>query len=204
MMWKKKPQVQVVVAAVLEPVAEEASPALSGSELAEYTRLCESIGWSPAALTEQRLRSFLDENGLCVYPYERVRAYLDNKFGPLKGNVSEGVNTAYWTRVYTTWCWRPLRAEDVNAHRFNMALRGQNGSVINDGGFYHGRIPLEVLMTVENVKEHFPEVRFFVSDVIRPEERVGDPFLGISFPGLETTDAPMLVVERWNEPAFRM
>ena len=151
--------------------------------------MAQAIGWQPAALIEQKLRNFLAENGLCVYPYEKVESYLDSIFGPCTANYAH----------FTTWGWRPLRKCDMGwNHELFHAQR--NGSTL-ESECYPGAVPFPVLLTVRKIAEAFPEVRFFVSDkpnrIDFPRE---DPFLGVGIPGIKLP----LVVERWDEPSFRM
>lgn len=174
---------------VEEPVAAKPAPVLVGTELAEYVRMADAIGWSPASLLEQRLRNFFEEIGICIFPYEKVEAYLDQKFGKCKEPYSSD----------TTWGWRPLRQVDIDVRNDELFLRKRNGMTLN-AEYYHGPIPPPVIMTVEKVAAQFPGAHFFVSDVPTQADRTQyDPFLAVSAPGMN-----FLVVERWEEPGFRM
>lgn len=187
MLWKKRNEGTQVAVMVEEPVAAKPELVLAGDALREYNRVAKAIGWKPGALLEQNVRNFLAENGLCVFPYEKVEAYLDSKFGKFRGIT-----------VDSTWVWRPLRENDFGLERHAWVAR-RNGSIIEKGPYYHGPIPPPVMATVEKIAQAFPEVKFFVSDVPEPEDRFGDPFLALCGLGMK-----LLPVERWEEPSFRM
>ena len=169
--------------AVEEPVAvkPELDLNFNGDELSEYSRVASAIGFESSALLEERLKVFLAENGICVYPIERVVQYLNSKLGK-----------SWFER---TWCWRPLREKDKDANLF-LTERGRgNGCVDNTAGWYRRRVPLPVLFTVEKIHKAFPEVCFYVSD----SPKNCDPFLMVTAMGVDC-----MAIERWNEPSFRM
>jgi len=62
---------------------------------------------------------------------------------------------------------------------------------------YRKAIPMPVLMTIAKIREAFPEAEFFVTDIRRLPK--GDPFLSVRMPGEE-----LFIIERWDEPGFRM
>lgn len=143
--------------------------------------MADAIGFKSSALLEERLKAFLVENGICVYPTERVVQYLDSKFG--KG------------RFKSTWCWRPLREKDRDINLFLHRHKRGNGCINNTAGWYGRQVPLPVLLTVEKIHKAFPEVCFYVSDSAKP----ADPFLMVTAIGVGS-----FIIERWNEPSFRM
>ena len=51
-------------------------------------------------------------------------------------------------------------------------------------------------MTVAKIREAFTEAEFYATDII--EVPAADPFLAVRFHDL------FLVIERWDEPGFRM
>lgn len=76
------------------------------------------------------------------------------------------------------WGWRPLKA-------------GRYAS-------YAKPIPEVVLMTIVKINECFPDAVFEVTDITaRPK---GDPFLRVRI--ANTSDN--FIIERWDEPKFRM
>lgn len=164
------------------PATVKPEAVLVGNELAEYSHLADSIGWAPGCILDQKVKIFLAENNICVYPLAKVRDYLDKQFGV--------------HNYHATWCWCPLRKDDRDANLHNQHESHRNGHIV-DNRRYHGQVPMPVLVTVEKIHHAFPDVHFYVSDAMQRED--GDPFLAITAVGME-----MLVVERWNEPSFRM
>lgn len=67
---------------------------------------------------------------------------------------------------------------------------------VENGYWYVKPIPTPVLMTMAKIRERYPEARFDVTDIQRMPK--GDPFLRVDIHG-ET-----LIIERWDEPGFRM
>ena len=61
---------------------------------------------------------------------------------------------------------------------------------------YAKPIPDVVLMTIVKIRENYPKSEFFVSDFARIPK--GDPFLAVK------VNEKFYVIERWDEPGFRM
>jgi len=194
MFWSKRSGTTTLAAGAIakEPIPVAASPEIMGEELAEYEAIAKKIGFDNPALIEARLRIFFAENGICVYPYEKVFSYLDSKYGKPYG----------WSR---NWGWRPLRKQDVKrvfigeVSGHYEGLYQKNGHVLNQNENYVAAVPTPVLRTVEKIAEAFPDVHFFVSDQLGRGDRTRDPFLAVMVQNMQP-----LVVERWDEPAFRM
>ncbi|MDO8600488.1 MAG: hypothetical protein Q7R73_02600 [bacterium] len=168
------------------PISLEAE--LKEEEKKQYAKLCDEIGFRPAALIKEELLAFLQEKQLRVYPYQGVKEYLDAQFGK-KDRQDWG----------HTWGWCPLREADQSMS--DLPARNFNN---DNGGFsfnrtYHGAIPFGVLDSVKQLISAVPGLHFFVSDIMRPQDRSGDPFLAVSAPGM----AEMIVIAAWDEPSFR-
>ena len=110
--------------------------------------------------TDTKLQHFLSENGIAVFPYNRVAAYME------KLRYRSGGR----------WRWVSLLA-------------------------YNNAIPQEVLWTIGKIRESLPHVYFYISEF----ERDPDPFLAVSvYPLPQITNTNTYVIERWDEPGFRM
>lgn len=228
-------------------------------ELQQYVALTKELGITSPKARLESLKAFLSENGITVYPLEKVDAYLREK-AQREGGPS------------TVWCWKPMRQKDaratwvetaeqarelqrqalqsaqeaqvramqnvptppgmkfvdygfdrlarksgkaieqlqreadnefmnalsrldLNAVMFGARPQLKHGTVVNS--VYLHAIPFACLLTVKKIADAFPDAQFLVSDyeVQRP-----DPFLAVTLP-----DTPELfVIERWDEPGFRM
>lgn len=139
----------------------------------EYLKLAKKAGYDATAAIAERqmeiksclLRNFLAENGICVYPENKVIRYMNSV-----------------TPAYHRWTWR----------RVDRSERSQYGP-------YSKPIPEAVLMTMVKIREAFPDgVVFEVTDIeMMP---AGDPFLRVRIKNTQEN----FIIERWNEPRFRM
>lgn len=174
------------------PISIEAE--LKKEERSAYAKLATEIGFRPAALIKDELFAFLQDNHFCVYPYGKVKSYLDHQFGR-KQNPHHN-----WDH---TWGWCPLLNTDKGTSDLLIGLHGRNERDNGEFEFertYHGAVPYAVLDLVKNIQKTIPEIHFFVSDVMRPQDRRGgDPFLAVTTPGL----VEMIIVAVWDEPSFR-
>ena len=50
---------------------------LGDATLQQYEQVAQSIGFHNPALLEQQIYDFFFRNAICVYPYDKVSAYLD-------------------------------------------------------------------------------------------------------------------------------
>lgn len=142
---------------------------------ANYNDLALKIGVMVVAPAANRAARTLKENGVHVYPIERVEAYMDKK--------------GYWK-------WFPLRSIDPAVDRFrltNHEYPNIYGGVSMD--VYDKAIPYPVLLIVDNLLTLLPDAHFYVAAL----DKNPDPFLGLWVPG----DGQIHVVERWDEPSFR-
>lgn len=88
---------------------------------------------------------------------------------------------------------RYMESITPSGHRWYWYRVGQEHHGI---GLYKKPIPAPVLMTMAKIREAFPEVRFEVTDI--EELPKGDPFLRAGQHGT------WFIIERWDEPGFRM
>lgn len=179
------------------PVTMEAE--LEHEERLAYVKLAAEIQFRPAALIKDELLAFLHDNHFPVYPYDKVKVYLDQQFG--KKLVDTGDSGSH----RHTWGWCPLRQTDQGKSNLSINVpRPNNMYGLDNGRFefdriYHGKFPLAAMCLVKDLQETVPGVHFFVSDVMKPQDRRGDPFLAVTTPGLEE----MIVIFEWDEPSFR-
>ncbi len=163
------------------PTAVSPHPTMPDEIRAQYIEKARALGVVNGALKEEMLLAFLRENGIRVYPLEKVREYLDGVFGKVKN----------WDPP--TWVWRPLRDDDDGKLQSNHDSR--NGRIVR--GVYQQAIPFPVLLTIEKIISIVPDVHFYVSDR-SSSSKDEDPFLAVTTAGMD-----MLVIERWDEPTFR-
>ena len=176
---------------VTVPIKVRPQPIIGGAELEDYVKLAEKVHFAPPDLLHHRLVQFLLDNNVEVYPLDKVREYLDYKFG--KPTCRDKYSA--WEH---TWGWHPLRSEDND--KLTSHEEGSNNGHIQHSP-YRKIIPAPVLETVDLIAAHFagskPALYFYVADAVVPtDER--DPFLSVTAGGLN-----FFVIERWDEPAFR-
>lgn len=183
-------------APLLVPVGREVKTLpIEDNERRAYERTCEAIGFEPASLLHARILSFFKANGIRVFNYEDVSAYMVEK-----AEAEDKI-----------WHWRPLRSVDVVTDWDWGANRlGNFGQHISIDGWkahdyysarvkacrtYHREVPLRVLGTVEQIHKEFGDkVNFFVTDYSSPNP---DPFIGII-----VRDMERIVFDYWDEPDF--
>jgi len=177
--------------AVVQPLPISVEAELRQEERIDYARVCREIGFHPAALIKQEIIGFLEDRQLRIFPYEQVKVYLDDQFGIKKKD-----------ECVHRWGWCPLR--EVDKLKSNLVLHARSFDTDNGevefNRTYHGAIPIHVLDLVKEISTAVPGLAFFVSDVVKPRDRSGDPFLAVTTPGLEE----MLVIAEWDEPSFGM
>lgn len=175
-----------------KPVPAAPPTTVGEVELKGYIKLAESLDFAPAKLMEYRLLEFFQANGIPVYPYEKVAAYLDRILGPAR-TPDERCDS-------TKWGWRSLRAKDHEGIELQNAGCGKPNGVLFQRP-YQQIVPVPVLMTVSKIEQAFPQpvpnIGFFVSDRYEPADK-GDPFLMVTGPGMKR-----MVIERWDEPGFQ-
>lgn len=164
-----------------------------------YEELAAELGFMPEELVRAQLLAFLRQNGIGVYDYAEVDAYLKDKKEKAKKEF---------------WLWRPLRDTDVIA-RFRWGTNSCGHAVEN--GYYTSKdfacrpydrlVPRHALEKVIKIQKEFGDrVAFFVSDYADPKP---DPFLGVRArsPGdsqeiVNNPSVEMLVFDVWDEPGF--
>lgn len=154
----------------------------TAEEWKEYVTLAGKLGISIG-----EIEAFFADSGITRYDYDVVKRYLDAKFG--EEYRRDGLSCA-------TWCWRPLRTKDFDTFRSTLTMRTNGGL---SGNVYDKPVPYEALLTVDKIVEKFPAAVFFVSDETNAND-FRDPFLAVLFPA----HSALTVVERWDEPGFRM
>lgn len=153
----------------------------------DYVALATKLGTRyRTQLTQEVLERTLAENGIAVYPTSRVSHFMDQKVAEMNATTRRGVQIR--------WGWFALRGIDT---------LGQGRKQFTRSKLYGRPVPIEVLMTVDKLVEALgSEARFYVADAYRQRvalPREADPFLAVTAGRL-----PLYVVERWDEPKFRM
>lgn len=165
--------------------------------LRNYEQMADSLGFCNAELIRAQLLEFLEIEEIQIYKYPEVKAWLTAK------KVEAGAKE---------WCWRPLRAKDVNK---DIAWSPREGNGYRDGFYtnYSGQCPpyrrivpghaLEKVALIESQEKFKDRVLFFVSDYPSP---TADPFLMVR-PNMpidqsQQVEDYLLVIDVWDEPGF--
>lgn len=166
------------------PIPEKHAVAVQEQPDSDYLRLVEKLGIRSAAILTVKLEAILADEFIPVFDYEKVEQYLNNEC--LKRAQAQALAQAQDRLSYTSWCWKPVRAED---------RKGTSGMPRVTRQLYQQAIPGEVLLTMERIAAKLPEAKFFVSEIVD----VADPFLAVTVKGANK----LWVIERWDEPSFR-
>lgn len=145
----------------------------------EYRALAKKLGVKVTQdpdVERKEFETFLNENGIRVYPEGKVNSYLKDilKDQPV---VRKRINMYGQTKVTRTQLvWKSLTE-------------------------YMKPIPYPVLLTVDRIKERFgKKVTFAISDFVKVTKvtspQIRDPFLRVTFGDRN------YVVEHWDEPGF--
>ena len=126
-----------------------------------------------------KFRKFLSENGICIYDTEKVQKYLDR----LRPSGTDVV-----------WCGLDGRIAAANFK--DMNYNGSTQMYYNRIGGYTKPIPEVPLMTLAKIRTEFPQAVGYVSDFMYMQQ--GDPFLAVRY------EDEFFIIERWDEPGFRM
>lgn len=191
-------------AAVLEPqpitkdsIAEVTPP----NEIDYYGQISQRLGYENPEYVKHRLEAVILDLGLSIYPLDQVVAYMNDKANKLTNKRKN---------IKGRWGWWPLRTEDkaqLEAHSDWFRRLEPNEKFILDspypGGLegnntYWAAIPLPVLITANKILEQDQNVTFLVATLSTIRDPRLDPFLAVIKPGIRP-----IVVERWDEPAFR-
>lgn len=192
---------------VMPEAPEKVAIQISDEVTPEYIALAERIGYSTPEVAKQRLLAFLLAEGYSTYNYERVKVYMNGLVRKISDDRRADMELAMPGMGYIAstveWYWRPLRQRDALASVYggggnlqNSLAQAQSQGASERHTPYDKPIPMPVLLTVAAIAEKLPDARFYVTDYA---ERKPDPFLGIMLPGM----AEVIVLERWQEPAFR-
>lgn len=160
-----------------------------------YEEVAQSLGFVPGELIRAQLLEFFEEEGIKLYDYGQVRAWLTKKKVEAKAEL---------------WCWRPLREKDIIT-AYNWEVLDNHRRTFSDGSYssnewgcrpYDRLVPMHALEKVAKIEAKFGErVKFFVSDYTSPNV---DPFIMVR-PTM-TTSGPSadyyLVFDMWDEPGF--
>jgi hypothetical protein len=195
-------------------------------EMREYNALTKELGIKNPQARLEELKAFLSENCITVYPLDKVDLYLQEKAkaaGPqvawcwkpvrvidrrlnIRGFRSGAALQALirqQTEMSRIMTFRgdPLMFEvDMASGEVQIAPRPIPQPVwhgLFSESVYPHAIPVVPLMAMKIIQDAFPEAQFFASDY---EVQNPDPFLAVMLP--DTPD--LFVIERWDEPGFRM
>lgn len=167
------------------PVRSPIGSGLESKQRTEYLEASAKIGLFGAA----QLRMILEENSIEVFPLDKVCDYLDQIY---RYTGKDGQSA--------TWGWRGLRRKDCTDRNY-----GESPRHTFLAGPYRKEIPLPVLLTFDKIQSLMPEeevVFGFISDEITAADRIPDPFLAVMTRNGRSSE--LIVVERWNEPGFRL
>jgi hypothetical protein len=144
----------------------------------EFLQISKRLGINTIPLQMMELAEAVRGLGIGLYEYETVTRYLDALVKRAQPSFTP------WPRL--EWNWHPIR----DTKRFVPDVPEHVSRSV-----YNKAIPIPVMLTIERIEAKFPKALCYVSDI----RTVADPFLAVTVEGAET----MLVVERWDEPAFR-
>lgn len=161
-----------------------------------YEEVAQSLGFLPAELVRTQLLKFFKEEGIKLYHYGQVSAWLTKK--KVEAKVEH-------------WCWRPLRHKDIITDYLwgydSVKRRWADGFYSSNSKSWECRpyarlVPKHALEKVAKIEAKFGDhVKFFVSDYAAPDV---DPFIMVR-PAF-VNDAHYVIYEfvfdAWDEPGF--
>ncbi len=161
----------------------------------EYVELSSAMGLDQTQLQKHAVTAALSHHGVCVYDEAAVTKYLNRVYG------------WQWPGCRPTWCWRALRFTD--RYDFTAVSRPRRNGLIITKTSYRFPVPMPVLLKVRDLASGLRDFRpcFFVSDAYHVSDEVPpdlDPFLLMVCGRVEDDATFRGVVERWDEPAFRV
>lgn len=182
------------IAAIPFPMARVPLRLVEPQKQRSYEEVAQQLGFFPVELTRAQLLGFFEAEGIKLYDYVQVSAWLTGKKEQAKA---------------THWCWRALREKDV-LEDYNW---GWNREKFAWGdGFYSSKeqscrpyerlVPMHALEKVAKIETKFEDrVKFFVSDYASPKP---DPFIMVRPTAIDssTNDEYKLIFDVWNEPGF--
>ena len=159
-----------------------------------YNEIAESLDFVPTELTRARLLGFFEADGIKLYDYSQVKAWLTGKKEQAKA---------------THWCWRPLRKKDIPNDQWGWnqeSRKWEDGFYLNNWTCcpYDRLVPTHALEKIVKIKARFGDrVKFFVSDYASPNP---DPFVmvrpAMPIPEGIAADEYLLIFDVWDEPGF--
>ena len=182
------------MAAIPFPTARVPLRLIEPQKQRSYEGVAQSLGFIPAELTRAQLLEFFEDEGIKLYDYEQVSAWLTNKKVEAKAE---------------NWCWRAFREKDI----ITDYLWGHETGVWIDGFYsssykksecrpYERLVPMHALEKVAKIEAKFGDrVKFFVSDYAAPG---ADPFIMVR-PAMcdsGTLAEYNLIFDVWDEPGF--
>jgi len=160
-----------------------------------YDEVAQSVGFVPAELVRVRLLEFFEQEGIELYDYDQVKAWLAEKKKQAKAKH---------------WCWRAFREKDIiTSYIWGYSREKRTWS----DGFYSSTgkrwecrpydrlVPLHALQKVAKIEAEFGDsVKFFVSDYAAPDV---DPFIMVRPTMCDSGGHQYhLVFDVWDEPGF--
>lgn len=184
------------IAAIPFPTAQVPGRLVESEKQRSYEEVAKSLGFIPAELTRAQLLEFFETEGIKLYDYKQVCAWMTEK--KKQANAEN-------------WCWRALREKDIIIG-YHWGYSQERG-VWNDGFYssqskkwecrpYERLVPLHALEKVAKIEAKFgDQVKFFVSDYAA---RDADPFIMVRPAKSETGILAnyLLVFDVWDEPGF--
>ncbi|MEK7554888.1 MAG: hypothetical protein AAB518_02820 [Patescibacteria group bacterium] len=185
------------IAAIPFPTARVPLRLVESQKQRSYEEVAQKLDFVPAELTRAQLLEFFETEGIKLYDYGQVSAWLTEKKEQAKA---------------THWCWRALRETDIiTGYRWGY---NREKGVWNDGFYssgddkkwqcrpYERLVPLHALEKVAKIEAKFGDrVKFLVSDYASPN---ADPFIMVRPAMCDSgTNAEYnLVFDVWDEPGF--
>lgn len=185
------------MAAIPFPQGKVPARLVEPSKQRSYEEVAQLLGFMPAELVRAQLLEFFEEEGIKLYDYAQVGAWLTKK------KVEAGVQH---------WCWRPLREKDVitdymwgyDAERATWSdgfYSSSSQSKSWECRPYARLVPRHALENVAKIEAKFGDrVKFFVSDYAHPDV---DPFIMVR-PAMcnDGGENYRLIFDVWDEPGF--
>ncbi len=202
---RKKQADQVALAEVAElermaaipfPTARVPLRLVEPQKQRSYEEVAKSLGFFPAELTRAQLLEFFEDEGIKLYDYAQVCAWMTKKKVEAKAE---------------NWCWRALREKDIiTGYRWGYDRQAGKWS---DGFYsssdkkwqcrpYERLVPMHALEKVAKIEAKFGDrVKFLVSDYAAPD---ADPFIMVRPTMCDSgTQAEYnLIFDVWDEPGF--
>lgn len=169
------------IAVMDEPERETPTPGYSElAQRAGFANWRQAIEGSTQEKDARDFRRFLAAEGICVFETEKVFAYLLKIRPEGKEIIFHRVNASGFMQLMKYVGLTPLMTALSDLART----------------CYAKPIPEPVLMTMATIRERYPRADFFVSDFVDVPK--GDPFLAVRYAD------QFFIIERWDEPGFRM